>query len=507
MSAELEDCRPDRRPRTATRAPACSASGRRRRCCGRRRTASRASAGCARAGASRVPVPPAAERYARSARAARSRGGGPDLPRRRAGRGLGSARGRRVGARPRAARDVPGGAPLHQALARGPLGGARRSGSRETGSHGSTSRSRPSGWRCRRWRSGSSAIPARAGARESLPRMAALMSRCAAAVTVDSGLMHVAAARGLRVVAMFGSTAPELGFAPLGEGHVVLCRHEPCQPCTLHGRPACPRKHFRCMTALEPDAVATAIASLRSRAACWRRRTHPIIRRSQRHRVRGSAGERHRSQEAVRRGSDRPVRRLLALVQRGRAQGAARRLRAGSRLHGDPPVRLRDVGAHAASARRSHQGDRPPERVLPAADPGDRCSSSRPTTSRASRRSARGSPTAASEELEERLAIRPTSEAIIGRMYSRWIESYRDLPVLINQWANVMRWEKVTRLFLRTTEFLWQEGHTAHATRRGVARGSAADARGVPRLRRDRARDPGLRRPEERGARSSRAPR
>ena len=69
-----------------------------------------------------------------------------------------------------------------------------------------------------------------------------------------------------------------------------------------------------------------------------------------------------------------------------------------------------------------------------------------------------------SEKLEERLAIRPTSEAIIGRMYSRWIESYRDLPVLINQWANVMRWEKVTRLFLRTTEFLWQEGHTAHAT-------------------------------------------
>ena len=67
------------------------------------------------------------------------------------------------------------------------------------------------------------------------------------------------------------------------------------------------------------------------------------------------------------------------------------------------------------------------------------------------------------EELEERLAIRPTSEAIIGTMYSRWIESYRDLPLLLNQWANVMRWEKVTRLFLRTTEFLWQEGHTAHA--------------------------------------------
>jgi prolyl-tRNA synthetase len=68
------------------------------------------------------------------------------------------------------------------------------------------------------------------------------------------------------------------------------------------------------------------------------------------------------------------------------------------------------------------------------------------------------------DKLEERYAIRPTSEAIIGHMYSRWIESYRDLPILINQWANVMRWEKVTRLFLRTAEFLWQEGHTAHAT-------------------------------------------
>jgi prolyl-tRNA synthetase len=69
-----------------------------------------------------------------------------------------------------------------------------------------------------------------------------------------------------------------------------------------------------------------------------------------------------------------------------------------------------------------------------------------------------------SEKLEERYAIRPTSEAIIGHMYSRWIESYRDLPVLLNQWCNVMRWEKVTRPFLRTSEFLWQEGHTAHAT-------------------------------------------
>jgi prolyl-tRNA synthetase len=68
------------------------------------------------------------------------------------------------------------------------------------------------------------------------------------------------------------------------------------------------------------------------------------------------------------------------------------------------------------------------------------------------------------EELEEPLVIRPTSETIIGTMYAKWVQSWRDLPILINQWANVVRWEKVTRLFLRTTEFLWQEGHTAHET-------------------------------------------
>src|SRR5262245_31925492 len=66
--------------------------------------------------------------------------------------------------------------------------------------------------------------------------------------------------------------------------------------------------------------------------------------------------------------------------------------------------------------------------------------------------------------LEERLVVRPTSETIIGTMYAKWVQSWRDLPILINQWANVVRWEKVTRLFLRTTEFLWQEGHTAHET-------------------------------------------
>jgi prolyl-tRNA synthetase len=71
---------------------------------------------------------------------------------------------------------------------------------------------------------------------------------------------------------------------------------------------------------------------------------------------------------------------------------------------------------------------------------------------------------AGGKELEEPYAIRPTSETIIGEMYSKWIQSYRDLPLLYNQWCNVMRWELRTRPFLRTTEFLWQEGHTAHAT-------------------------------------------
>ena len=68
------------------------------------------------------------------------------------------------------------------------------------------------------------------------------------------------------------------------------------------------------------------------------------------------------------------------------------------------------------------------------------------------------------KELEEPLVIRPTSETIIGHMYAQWVQSYRDLPILINQWANVVRWELRTRLFLRTMEFLWQEGHTVHAT-------------------------------------------
>lgn len=71
---------------------------------------------------------------------------------------------------------------------------------------------------------------------------------------------------------------------------------------------------------------------------------------------------------------------------------------------------------------------------------------------------------AGGKELEEKLVVRPTSETIINSMFAKWIQSYRDLPILVNQWANVVRWEMRTRLFLRTTEFLWQEGHTCHET-------------------------------------------
>src|ERR671924_1265316 len=71
---------------------------------------------------------------------------------------------------------------------------------------------------------------------------------------------------------------------------------------------------------------------------------------------------------------------------------------------------------------------------------------------------------AGGKELEEPYIIRPTSETIVGHFFARWIQSWRDLPMLVNQWANIIRWELRTRMFLRTTEFLWQEGHTAHAT-------------------------------------------
>lgn len=105
-------------------------------------------------------------------------------------------------------------------------------------------------------------VEADAGSRwcsEPLPRLAALLACCPQAVTHDSGLMHLAAACGARVVALFGSTSPALGFAPAGAGHVVLCRDERCQPCTLHGRAECPRGHFDCMRKLEPGRVLDAL--------------------------------------------------------------------------------------------------------------------------------------------------------------------------------------------------------------------------------------------------------
>ena len=110
------------------------------------------------------------------------------------------------------------------------------------------------------------------------------------------------------------------------------------------------------------------------------------------------------------------------------------------------------------------------------------------------------------EELEERLVVRPTSETIIGTMYAKWMQSWRDLPILINQWANVVRWEKVTRPFLRTTEFLWQEGHTAHETADEAEEETLQDARRLQGLRRERAGDAGDGRAEDARARSSPAP-
>ena len=97
---------------------------------------------------------------------------------------------------------------------------------------------------------------------EPLAILAAVLSKACAAVSSDSGLMHLAAARGLPVVALFGSTAPELGFAPAGEGHVVICRHERCQPCTLHGREKCPLGHFRCMVKITAEQVGAAVDTL-----------------------------------------------------------------------------------------------------------------------------------------------------------------------------------------------------------------------------------------------------
>lgn len=94
---------------------------------------------------------------------------------------------------------------------------------------------------------------------EPLPRVGAVLARAERAVTLDSGLMHLAAAVGTRVVALFGGTHPALGFTPSGAGHRVLCREERCQPCAVHGREACPLGHHRCMTQWAAAEVAAAL--------------------------------------------------------------------------------------------------------------------------------------------------------------------------------------------------------------------------------------------------------
>lgn len=121
------------------------------------------------------------------------------------------------------------------------------------------------------------------------------------------------------------------------------------------------------------------------------------------------------------------------------------------------------MGADAAGDGRAHQGRGRPERVLPAVHP-----AVVPDEGSRARRGLRPELAVVThgggKELEEPVVVRPTSETIINDYFSKWVQSYRDLPLLINQWANVVRWEMRPRVFLRTSEFLWQEGHTAHAT-------------------------------------------
>ena len=173
-----------------------------------------------------------------------------------------------------------------------------------------------------------------------------------------------------------------------------------------------------------------------------------------------------------------PVRGFPGLVQRCRSEGGADRLLSGSGLHDHSAVRLRHLGVGAGRAGRPHQADRPQQCLLPAvrAEVAAR-QGSRPT-SRASIRRSRGLRTPAASPLDEWLAIRPTSEAIIADSVKDWIQSYRDLPLLMNLWNNVVRWELRTRLFLRTTEFLWQEAHAFHASREEAE----AEVRDRPRL-------------------------
>ncbi len=122
------------------------------------------------------------------------------------------------------------------------------------------------------------------------------------------------------------------------------------------------------------------------------------------------------------------------------------------------------LGEHPGGPGPHVQGDGPPERLLPPLHPHGLPQEGGRARGGVLPRAGRGDH-AGGEALEEPLAVRPTSETVIGYMWSRWIKSWRDLPQLLNQWGNVVRWEMRTRPFLRTSEFLWQEGHTAHATR------------------------------------------
>ena len=133
----------------------------------------------------------------------------------------------------------------------------------------------------------------------------------------------------------------------------------------------------------------------------------------------------------------------LALVTRGEGHGRGQgrwgggRHRGDARPPGNPPCALALCSAHA----HTHPCIHPPTPLYPPPPP-----------------------QGGGKELEEPLVVRPTSETIVNHMFAQWVQSYRDLPLLINQWANVHRWEMRTRPFVRTLEFLWQEGHTAHAT-------------------------------------------
>ena len=200
------------------------------------------------------------------------------------------------------------------------------------------------------------------------------------------------------------------------------------------------------------------------------------------------------------------------MVPRRRQAGRAGRELRRPRLHGHQADRLRPLGKDAAGPGRHVQGHRPRQRLLPAVHPQELPRQGRgdgrgvrqgmcrrhalPAEGRARARPATSIPR---PKLEEELIIRPTSETIIWNTYKNWIQSYRDLPLLINQWCNVVRWEMRTRLFLRTAEFLWQEGHTAHASAEGGRGRDAADGRGLSPVRRRMDGDAGPGRPQERG--------